>query len=904
MSIGINLRVTGHTSIGGRKYQEDFFSVAYQQTENDQSLEYAFFGIYDGHGGAEASLYAREHLMNTIVSQKLFWSENDEDVLKAIRDGYIQTHYSMWREQDKWPKTSSGLPSTAGTTASIAFIRRGKIYIGHVGDSGIVLGYQKDKESHSGNEACTWNSMPLTEDHKPEAYAEKMRIMSCGGKVVTKSGVPRVVWNRPRIGHKGPVRRSTPIDEIPFLAVARSLGDLWSYNSAVDEFIVSPNPDVSVIEIDPKRYRCLIFGTDGLWNVLSPKHAVEIVHAAEMENIRIALEGGCDWKNPSKLLVNEALERWSKSNMKADNTSVVIIMLDPPGPPKRDVLRSMRTSIQHIDHQITNTQSLDKLNVTLYDHTTRELVDLSQVTCPEVEHNTVHHQQQYMESTPSTSAYHHDMVYTDSFAESYNSFLNTSLSNDHSYTNHTPTAQHYSLQHHHLHQHSQQQHHEDLRNESLQYVAGHDRNQHEETYSLTNLQTKSERLQSEMMKASTSTGSASSTRYAHLECTGNLAIIENFHDYQLPNVTNHSATNQPYGMHYPIHAYQQENHHEPPTYQMERYDYHHSAHHHEPVSCNYGSQHYTAHDLSEHNYQKDSLEYLYPEDEPGPSTSQQVHETEKLDACIVESTIVTSLANTETGDDARHSVINSSKNEAEDIQINEISSSNLGVLSPALDTSIQSDSDSCVSEDEAKASSSTATRGKRVSAPDGTAKGKVRKTLKNIVKIVYETRSSQRPVRTRGQQEHVSSIARSKTIRTKFGNILPKGSKVKKILSFKRQSFKNNKTYSLLDSNSSMVSTINNNNTFEITSKTAVSEVEKPEEKRVLRSADQMKTATVGIQQKKFSQRAHRSVESITFISSTSPKSSGSIPKQTTALPKRKMLLRKVTLDAKRVKRR
>lgn len=97
--------------------------------------------------------------------------------------------------------------------------------------------------------------MPLTEDHKPEAYAEKMRIMSCGGKVVTKSGVPRVVWNRPRIGHKGPVRRSTPIDEIPFLAVARSLGDLWSYNSAVDEFIVSPNPDVSVIEIDPKRYR-------------------------------------------------------------------------------------------------------------------------------------------------------------------------------------------------------------------------------------------------------------------------------------------------------------------------------------------------------------------------------------------------------------------------------------------------------------------------------------------------------------------------------------------------------------------------------------------------------------------------------------------------------------------------
>lgn len=56
-------------------------------------------------------------------------------------------------------------------------------------------------------------------------------------------------------GHKGPVRRNTPVDEIPFLAVARSLGDLWSYNSARNEFIVSPDPDVKVIKINPKTFR-------------------------------------------------------------------------------------------------------------------------------------------------------------------------------------------------------------------------------------------------------------------------------------------------------------------------------------------------------------------------------------------------------------------------------------------------------------------------------------------------------------------------------------------------------------------------------------------------------------------------------------------------------------------------
>lgn len=48
-SIGVNLRVTGHCSQGGRKYMEDFFSVAYQQSLSDErDLEYAFIGIYDG----------------------------------------------------------------------------------------------------------------------------------------------------------------------------------------------------------------------------------------------------------------------------------------------------------------------------------------------------------------------------------------------------------------------------------------------------------------------------------------------------------------------------------------------------------------------------------------------------------------------------------------------------------------------------------------------------------------------------------------------------------------------------------------------------------------------------------------------------------------------------------------
>ena len=36
--------------------------------------------------------------MDYIVTQKGFWEEEDDAVLKAIREGFIQTHYAMWKE--------------------------------------------------------------------------------------------------------------------------------------------------------------------------------------------------------------------------------------------------------------------------------------------------------------------------------------------------------------------------------------------------------------------------------------------------------------------------------------------------------------------------------------------------------------------------------------------------------------------------------------------------------------------------------------------------------------------------------------------------------------------------------------------------------------------------------------
>lgn len=56
-------------------------------------------------------------------------------------------------------------------------------------------------------------------------------------------------------------------------------GDLWSYDFYSGEFVVSPEPDTTVMTLDPKRHRYIILGSDGLWNMMPPTNAVNMCYS-------------------------------------------------------------------------------------------------------------------------------------------------------------------------------------------------------------------------------------------------------------------------------------------------------------------------------------------------------------------------------------------------------------------------------------------------------------------------------------------------------------------------------------------------------------------------------------------------------------------------------------------------
>ncbi|XP_078680469.1 protein phosphatase 1D-like [Branchiostoma floridae x Branchiostoma belcheri] len=316
----LSLRVTAEANQGGRKYMEDLICINF---EREQGYEMAFFAVFDGHGGKDAAQFARENLYANIKKQNGFFSRDNDKVCKAIRQGFLETHKAMWKKIASWPKTVTGLPSTAGTTAAMVLIRGCTMYVAHVGDSAIMMG-RYDLYSNR------VKAIPLTHDHKPELPSERERIESLGGKVMNKSGVNRVVWHRPKLSHTGPIRRSTQIDCIPFLAVARSLGDLWSYDYGSGDYLVSPEPDISVHTVDPRSDKFIVLASDGLWNMMSMQDACNYV--MECEQRKHEEIGG----HVSHKLVHKALMRWRSRMLRADNTTAITIFIDPIRAEKED----------------------------------------------------------------------------------------------------------------------------------------------------------------------------------------------------------------------------------------------------------------------------------------------------------------------------------------------------------------------------------------------------------------------------------------------------------------------------------------------------------------------------------------------------------------------------------------
>ena len=146
--------------------------------------------------------------------------------------------------------------------------------------------------------------------------------------MTSRKGVPRVVWERRRVD---PETGDEKVDSVPFLSVSRSLGDFWSYCPRTEKYVVSPFPDVRIQALNALFMKFVVLASDGLWNVMTPQEVVDFIwdytdglNEEKVNRPRLAI----------RALINEALNRWKKKQLVADNISVVLAFFTPDEPPK------------------------------------------------------------------------------------------------------------------------------------------------------------------------------------------------------------------------------------------------------------------------------------------------------------------------------------------------------------------------------------------------------------------------------------------------------------------------------------------------------------------------------------------------------------------------------------------
>ncbi|EPS66665.1 hypothetical protein M569_08112, partial [Genlisea aurea] len=285
-----------------------------------------FCGVFDGHGpyGHMVARKVRDALPILLRSQ---WNDKPEIIgvegMKSF-DDFVEEDGCESVEGDeieKVPEASVPVPETyipvkrsilkafklmdkelkldpsidcfcSGTTAVTLIKQDSNLIIGNVGDSRAVLATRSRDNSLV--------AVQLTVDLKPNLPREAARIQKCKGRVFALQDEPEVarVW--------------LPNSDSPGLAMARAFGDF-----CLKDFGLISIPDVYHHHIS-ERDEFVILATDGVWDVLSNKEAVDIVASAPSRG------------TAARALIDCATRAWRLKypTSKNDDCAVICLFLD------------------------------------------------------------------------------------------------------------------------------------------------------------------------------------------------------------------------------------------------------------------------------------------------------------------------------------------------------------------------------------------------------------------------------------------------------------------------------------------------------------------------------------------------------------------------------------------------
>ncbi|KAJ3709380.1 hypothetical protein LUZ61_013085 [Rhynchospora tenuis] len=165
------IRSGSFADIGRRRYMEDEHIRIHNLASHLGSLlacpsPSAFYGVFDGHGGADAAAYMKRHALSFLFEHGDFpqWSQADDmymqSVEKCVRRAFLQADLAL--------SDDASVNRSSGTTALTALVLERVLLVANAGDCRAVL-------------CRKGTAVDLSHDHRPAHAPERERVIQCGG---------------------------------------------------------------------------------------------------------------------------------------------------------------------------------------------------------------------------------------------------------------------------------------------------------------------------------------------------------------------------------------------------------------------------------------------------------------------------------------------------------------------------------------------------------------------------------------------------------------------------------------------------------------------------------------------------------------------------------------------------
>ena len=311
--------------LGANAPCEDAFFI-----QNITLLNYEgiFLSVFDGHGGDKLSKYANLLLYPYFLESfnlNKFEPNLNRRIILSLKQAYERIEHEFLKIAFNERLNHNYLYSQVGACAISAIIINKKIFVANLGDSKARLFYISNKRIKNKNDV---------EEIKVKKLSKVFNIRKKSEQIAYRAKFPKdkdiIQCYDPKACYvKGALQPTRTLGDYSLKYLYFNLNDI-SDNSLYEKYqkyfngpYISSVPDIQILDIK-NNFKCLIMGTDGLWDVVKSREIASIINTKYDSAKNITYE-----------LMNLAMIKYSLENNM--NGNYLDILKTPNGRERRNM---------------------------------------------------------------------------------------------------------------------------------------------------------------------------------------------------------------------------------------------------------------------------------------------------------------------------------------------------------------------------------------------------------------------------------------------------------------------------------------------------------------------------------------------------------------------------------------